>query len=777
MGEASIVETPTPRAASNRKRNEAPTLPRAEIEAIIEGRHGDPFAVLGPHEVGARLHSRAFVAGADTLVAETLAGAPAGELARVHPAGYFEGFLTIPERQPLRYRARNAGGEWLVVDPYSFGPVLGPMDDYYIREGSHLRLFDKMGAHPISHEGAEGVHFSVWAPNAARVSVVGPFNSWDGRRHVMRLRRDTGIWEIFLPGVHCGEPYKYEILGPDGTPQPLKADPFARAAELRPATASLVAPWLDHEWGDAAHRDFWARADPRRQPIAIYEVHPGSWKRGADGAFLSWDALADELIPYVVDMGFTHIEFLPISEHPYDPSWGYQTTGLYAPSSRFGPPEGFARFVDGAHRAGIGVLLDWVPAHFPTDAHGLAHFDGTALYEHADPRQGFHPDWNTAIYNFGRQEVSAYLVNNALYWSEVFHVDGLRVDAVASMLYLDYSRRAGEWIPNRLGGRENLEAVEFLRATNKAVYGSHPGTITIAEESTSWPKVSAPVHEGGLGFGFKWSMGFMHDSLRYFQRDPVYRGFHHNDLTFGMLYAYSENYVLPISHDEVVHGKGSLLGKMPGDPWQKFANLRAYLAYMWAYPGKKLLFMGQEFGQGAEWAESRGLDWWQLDLAEHRGVQSLVRDLNAAYRGKPAMHARDCEGEGFRWLIPDDSRNSVYAWVRMAPGENTVAVICNLTPAMHDHYRVPLPLAGRWREIINTDAGDYGGTGKGNLGGVDALEDAEGIGARMILPPLSVLWLEHAPEERASGAKAPGAARPETRAKAAPRRAARRSAK
>ncbi|TPE50773.1 1,4-alpha-glucan branching protein GlgB [Amaricoccus solimangrovi] len=740
------MDKPTARAGSGRKAKAPPGLPPGEIEAVVEGRHGDPFAVLGPHRTGRRVFARAFVEGAETLEASTLDGEPAGTLERVHPAGYFEGFLTIPDRQPLRYRARNAGGEWSVTDPYSFGPVLGPMDDYYIREGSHLRLFDKMGAHPISHEGAEGVHFAVWAPNAKRVSVVGPFNAWDGRRHVMRHRRDTGIWEIFLPGVHCGEPYKYEIIGPDGTPQPLKADPFARAAELRPATASVVAPWLDHDWGDAAHRDFWAKVDPRRQPISIYEVHPGSWKRKEDGSFLSWDELADQLIPYVVEMGFTHIEFLPVSEHPYDPSWGYQTTGLYAPTARFGPPEGLARFVDGAHRAGIGVIIDWVPAHFPTDAHGLAHFDGTALYEHADPRQGFHPDWNTAIYNFGRLEVMNYLVNNALYWSEVFHIDGLRVDAVASMLYLDYSRGQGEWIPNRHGGRENLEAVEFLRATNAAVYGSHPGTITIAEESTSWPKVSAPVHEGGLGFGFKWNMGFMHDSLQYFQRDPIYRSFHHNDLTFGMLYAYSENYVLPISHDEVVHGKGSLLGKMPGDTWQKFANLRAYLAYMWAYPGKKLLFMGQEFGQGAEWAESRGLDWWQLDLAEHAGVRTLVRDLNRLYRDRPALHARDCEGEGFAWLIADDAANSVYAWTRMAPEENPVAVICNLTPATHDHYRVPFPKEGRWREIMNTDAAVYGGSGKGNMGAVTAAADAAGVGAHIVLPPLSVTWLEHVPD-------------------------------
>ncbi len=734
-----IKETARPRPAAPEP------LDSGTIEAIVGGTHGDPFAILGLQRAGSGLVARCFIAGAEEVEAFTLDDTPAGSLARRHDAGFFEGKLRIRKRQPLKYRARNSGGDWWVVDPYSFGPVLGPMDDYYIGEGSHLRLFDKLGAHPIHHEGAEGVHFAVWAPNARRVSVVGDFNAWDGRRHTMRLRRDTGIWEIFIPGVHAGLAYKYEIIAPDGVVLPLKADPFARAAELRPANASVVAPWLDHEWGDAAHRAFWASTDARRQPISIYEVHPGSWQRTDEDGFLDWDQLADRLIPYVVDMGFTHIEFLPISEHPFDPSWGYQTTGLYAPSARFGPPDGFARFVDGAHRAGVSVILDWVPAHFPTDAHGLAHFDGTALYEHADPRQGFHPDWNTAIYNFGRREVVSYLVNNALYWSELFHIDGLRVDAVASMLYLDYSRKAGEWVPNKFGGRENLEAVEFLQATNRAVYGSHPGTITIAEESTSWPKVSAPVHEGGLGFGFKWNMGFMHDTLQYLSRDPIHRKHHQNDLTFGLLYAFSENFVLPLSHDEVVHGKGSLIGKMAGDAWQKFANLRAYYAFMWGYPGKKLLFMGQEFAQGAEWSEARALDWWQLDIPAHRGVQSLVRDLNRLYAGTPALHARDCEGEGFEWLIADDSTNSVFAWQRRAPDENPVAVISNFTPVPRTGYRVPLPRPGRWREILNSDAELYGGGGMGNMGGVDAVEDGSGVGAIMTLPPLATIWLEYEP--------------------------------
>jgi 1,4-alpha-glucan branching enzyme len=711
-----------------------------DIEAILSGRHDDPFAVLGVHPVGADLLARCFIPGASEVTAFTLAGDEIGELTRLHEHGFFEGQLSIDARQPVRYRARNPGGEWWVTDPYSFGPVLGPMDDYYIGEGSHLRLFDKMGAHVIDHEGARGVHFAVWAPNAKRVSVVGDFNQWDGRRHPMRRRIDTGIWEIFIPDIGEGRPYKYEIIGFRGDLLPLKADPFAFRSELRPATASVTEVMPEHEWGDAAHREFWRTADPRRQPIATYEVHPGSWQRHEDGSFLSWDELADRLIPYVADMGFTHIEFLPVSEHPFDPSWGYQTTGLYAPTARFGEPAGFARFVDGAHRAGIGVILDWVPAHFPTDAHGLSMFDGTALYEHADPRKGFHPDWSTAIYNFGRREVLSYLVNNALFWAEKYHVDGLRVDAVASMLYLDYSRKEGEWIPNVHGGRENLEAVEFLRKMNATVYGQHPGIMTIAEESTSWPKVSQPVDVGGLGFGFKWNMGFMHDTLQYLAREPVYRQHHHDEITFGLLYAFSENFVLPLSHDEVVHGKGSLLTKMAGDDWQKFATLRAYYAFMWGYPGKKLLFMGQEFAQRREWSEARALDWDLLEAPAHEGVRKLVRDLNHTYREKPALHARDCEPEGFRWLIVEDRANSVFAWARLAPGSNPIVVVSNFTPVPREDYSVPMPAAGAWREIINTDAANYGGSGKGNGGEVRAEGDKPH--ARIVLPPLATLIFE-----------------------------------
>jgi 1,4-alpha-glucan branching enzyme len=719
------------------------TASASDIAAIVAGTHGNPFAVLGTQEAEKGFVARCFVPHAEFVTAFTLAGKEVGELTRRHDAGFFEGKLSIRKRQPLKYRARNAGGEWWLTDPYSFGPVLGPMDDYYIAEGSHLRLFDKLGAHLLKHEGASGVHFAVWAPNAKRVSVVGDFNEWDGRRHAMRLRQDIGIWEIFIPDIEAGRSYKFEIIGPKGERLPLKADPFAFRSELRPATASVTTAPLAHDWGDEAHRTYWRRVDPRREAISIYEVHAGSWQRRDDGSFLSWDELADRLIPYVVDTGFTHIEFLPITEHPYDPSWGYQTTGLYAPTARFGDPEGFARFVDGAHRAGIGVILDWVPAHFPVDEHGLIHFDGTALYEHADPRKGFHPDWNTAIYNFGRREVISYLVNNALFWAEKYHLDGLRVDAVASMLYLDYSRKEGEWIPNERGGRENLEAVSFLQKMNIAVYGTHPGVITIAEESTSWPKVSQPVHEGGLGFGFKWNMGFMNDTLEYLSREPIHRKHHHGEITFGLVYAFSENFVLPLSHDEVVHGKGTLLNKMAGDDWQKFATLRAYYAFMWGYPGKKLLFMGQEFAQRDEWSEERQLDWNLLDYAPHRGVRQLIRDLNYLYRSRPALHARDCEPEGFSWLIVDDSANSVFAWLRKAPGGAPIAVITNFTPVPREDYRVPLPTAGKWREVMNTDAAEYGGSGKGNGGMIEAIAGKDGaIHAAMLLPPLATIMLE-----------------------------------
>ncbi|MFM5885135.1 MAG: 1,4-alpha-glucan branching protein GlgB [Novosphingobium sp.] len=715
--------------------------PASAMTALLAGTHADPFALLGLHAGPEGTFARALLPGAEQASAFSLKGAALGKLARVDDRGLFEGKVKGKPR-PVKYRCRAGSHEWWVTDPYSFGPVLGPTDDFLINEGTHLRLFDKLGAHCLSHEGADGVHFAVWAPNAALVSLVGDFNDWDGARHPMRKRLDIGVWELFVPDLGEGRAYKYRIVGADGTVQPLKADPYAFASELRPKTASLTTRTGKGDWGDAAHRKFWASVDPRRQPISIYEVHPGSWQREDNGWFLTWDEMAARLIPYVVDMGFTHIEFLPVSEHPYDPSWGYQTTGLYAPSALFGDAQGFARFVDGAHRAGVGVLIDWVPAHFPVDEHGLARFDGTALYEHEDPKLGFHPDWNTAIYNFGRREVASFLVNNALFWAERYHVDGMRVDAVASMLYRDYSRKAGEWIPNAEGGRENWEAVDFLRATNRALHASHPGILTIAEESTAWPGVSLPAYDEGprtaLGFGFKWNMGFMHDTLQYMQRDPVHRQHHHNEITFGLTYAFSENFVLPLSHDEVVHGKGSLLTKMSGaDDWQKFASLRAYYGLMWGYPGKKLLFMGQEFAQRREWSEERGLDWELLDAPAHAGVQALVRDLNRAYRALPALHARDCEGDGFEWLVVNDAAAAVFAWLRKCPGEAPVAVISNLTPQLHGSYRLPLPHDGRWREAVNSDAAIYGGSGQGNGGTVTARDGA----ALIVLPPLATLIL------------------------------------
>ena len=723
----------------------AGVLSRAEVDALVVGQHHDPFAVLGLHKVGRGFVSRAFVSGADRLSVHTLAGIKIGDLTKTHDAGFFEGAVTLKERQPLRFEAANAGGNWHVIDPYSFGPVLGPLDDYYVAQGTHLRLYDKMGAHVISHEGATGVHFAVWAPNAQRVSVIGDFNDWDGRRHVMRKRMGTGVWEIFLPGLDEDVKYKFEIIGADGNRLPLKADPYAFAAELRPHTASVVSS-LDHfQWTDGDYLKARAMRDARRSPMSIYEVHLGSWRKKDGSEFLSYDELADELVTYVRDMGFTHIELLPISEHPYDPSWGYQPTGLFAPTSRFGDPEGFVRFVDAAHAAGIGIILDWVPAHFPTDEFGLALFDGTALYEHADPRKGFHPDWNTAIYNFGRTEVQSFLINNALFWLEKYHIDGLRVDAVASMLYLDYSRKSGEWIPNEHGGNENLEAIAFLKRMNEVCYGTHPGIITIAEESTAFPGVSQPSYSGGLGFGFKWNMGFMHDTLQYMSRDPIHRRHHHNDLTFGLLYAFSENFVLPLSHDEVVHGKGSLLQKMGGDTWAKFAGLRAYYSFMWAYPGKKLLFMGQEFAPWDEWSEAKSLDWHLLDHEPHKGVQTLIADLNKLYKSSPAMHGRDCEGEGFQWLIADDHTNSVFAWVRWAGEASPIVSISNLTPVPRIGYVVPMPQAGRWIEKINSDALSYGGTGLGNGGSVLAIaKETAGQPAEAILtlPPMATLILE-----------------------------------
>ena len=721
-----------------------------ELAALAEARHGDPFAVLGPHALGDATVIRAIVPHAETLHVSTGPGQTIAQLQKRHPDGVFEGLVEGPLPPAYSLQAASAHGVWTVEDPYRFGPVLGPLDDHLFMEGAHWRLFDRLGAHPMLHEGAHGVQFAVWAPNARRVSVVGDFNGWDGRRALMRRRVDSGIWEIFIPGATEGAVYKYEIIGAGGELQPLKADPFGFASELRPSTASVVARSDSFEWHDQDHLEARRARDPRRSPMSIYEVHLGSWRRRPDGGFLSYDEIADALIPYAVDMGFTDLELMPVSEHPLDDSWGYQPIGLFAPTRRFGDPEGFARLVDRAHQAGLGVILDWVPAHFPTDPHGLARFDGTALYEYADPRRGFQPDWNTAVFDFGRREVVNMLLANALYWLEVFHADGLRVDAVASMLYLDYSRKAGEWLPNAEGGRENREAEAFLKQLNAQVYAARPGAITIAEESTSWAGVSLPTDAGGLGFGFKWNMGWMNDTLDYMAKDPVHRRFHHDRLTFGLIYAFSENFVLPLSHDEVVHGKGTILSRMPGDDWRQFAGVRSYYGFMWGYPGKKLLFMGQEFGQRHEWDFRGELDWGVLQSPPHKALQTVVRDLNRIHRDNPALHARDCEGDGFRWIVVDDADQSVAAWIRFgAPGDPPVAVVCNLTPVPRGAYRLGLPGAGRWTEIFNSDALDYGGSGLGNLGEIQATPTpAHGYeaSAEIVLPPLTTLFLRRQPD-------------------------------
>ncbi|WP_414592467.1 1,4-alpha-glucan branching protein GlgB [Ancylobacter sp. G4_0304] len=721
--------------------------PDHEVDALVGGRHDDPFALLGPHEDGTGLVIRAFVPHAVTLEAIEDDGGVILTLDRRRDAGFFEGRIEArPAWARYRLRARNAGGQWELRDPYSFGPVLGPLDDHLLIEGTHRLLYERLGAHVCTHEGTEGVRFAVWAPNAARVSVVGDFNEWDGRRHQMRKRVDSGLWELFAPDVAEGTVYKYEIVSTDGRLLPLKADPFGFRGEFRPATGSIVARTDQFTWDDEAHVAARAEGEAIARPMSIYEVHLGSWRRGEGNRFLTYDELADQLVPYAAWMGFTHIELLPVSEHPLDASWGYQPIGLFAPTSRFGDPAGFARFVDRAHRAGLSVLLDWVPAHFPTDIHGLAHFDGTALYEHADPRRGFHPDWNTAIYDFGRHEVANMLIANALYWLDRFHIDGLRVDAVASMLYLNYSRKDGEWAPNPDGSNDNKDAVAFIRRANETVYAEHPGTVVIAEESTTWSGVSTPIYAGGLGFGFKWNMGWMHDTLDYMSLDPVYRPWHHDKITFGFTYAFTENFVLPISHDEVVHGKGTVFTRMGGsDDWQRFATQRAYYALMWAYPGKKLLFMGQEFAQRGEWSEERSLDWHLVGQGEHHaGMQKLVRDLNHLYRDLPALHVGDCRPDGFRWIVVDDAAQSVFAWMRLgAESDPPVVMVSNFTPVPRPFYRLGLPQAGTWREILNTDSADYGGSGVGNMGVVTA-EDVPAHGqpasAQIVLPPLATLY-------------------------------------
>jgi 1,4-alpha-glucan branching enzyme len=715
-------------------------LPQGEVDRLLAARHDAPFAVLGPHAADGGVAWRVLLPGAARLTLADGTGLPRRE------GPLFEGFLPgalLP--LPRRLRAESDHGPWEFDDPYGFGPALGPLDDHLLLEGTHTRLYERLGAHCIRHEGVDGVRFAVWAPHALRVSVVGAHNGWDGRVHPMRRRVDSGLWELFIPGLGEGAVYKFELVGRDGTVLPLKADPFGFAAELRPSTASVVARTDSFAWTDAAWMERRAQADAARQPMAIYEVHAASWKRHPDGRFWSWDELAADLIPYVRDHGFTHIEFMPVMEHPLDGSWGYQPIGMFAATARLGGPAGLARFIDQAHAAGIGVLLDWVPAHFPQDAHGLALFDGGPLYEHPDPRRGFQPDWQTAVYDYGRKEVSAFLCSSALYWLDRFHVDGLRVDAVSSMLYLDYARGPGQWAPNEDGSNHNRDAVAVLARVNALVADRRDGALMIAEEATAWNGVTRPVAEGGLGFAFKWNMGWMNDTLRYVVKEAVHRKWHHQLVTFGLMYAWNEKFVLPLSHDEVVHGKGTLLGRMPGDDWQRFANLRSLYACMWGHPGKKLLFMGQEFGQWREWSEARELDWPLLAHAPHQGLLRLVRDLNALHRDQAALHVRDADFGGFRWIDADDAERSVFSWVRFGEqGDAPVAVIANFTPVVRHGYRIGLPQAGRWRELLNTDAEGYGGSGVGNLGGV-AAEDAPAFGlpasAEITLPPLATLYL------------------------------------
>ncbi len=792
-----------------------PQISVDEIDRIVAGHHHDPHAILGAHPGPDGVTVRALRPLATKVTVVTSDGRRF-PMRHVHE-GVFEATLPdggLPDyRLAVSYGSPGTGDgagadsqETLTDDPYRHRPMLGEIDLHLISEGRHEQLWKVLGAHVQTLPGEStapgntapgntaapasaaadgagatqrqpfgnndharpgfgpvtGTSFAVWAPNARGVRVVADFNHWDGRGHPMRSLGSSGVWELFVPGAEAGMRYKYEICGPDGAWR-VKADPMAQAAEHPPATASVIYQ-SDYTWGDRGWLAARAGRNQHREPMAVYEVHLGSWRPG-----LSYRELADELTEYVTGMGFTHVEFLPVAEHPFGGSWGYQVSSYYAPTARFGSPDDFRYLVDRLHQAGIGVFVDWVPAHFPRDDWALARFDGTALYEDPDPRRGEHPDWGTYVFNYGRREVRNFLVANALYWLEEFHVDGLRVDAVASMLYLDYSRTEGQWTPNVYGGRENLDAISFLQEVNATAYRRAPGISMIAEESTAWPGVTRPVHLGGLGFGFKWNMGWMHDTLAYLSHDPVFRHYHHHELTFSLIYAFSENFVLPLSHDEVVHGKGSLLGKMPGDDWRRFAGVRALFAYMWAHPGKKLLFMGSEFGQGAEWSEEHGLDWWVLDDDFHRGAQQLVRDLNRVYGETPALWQQDSSPEGFAWIDANDAGGNTVSFLRIAPpatgdaepaaaaaagagagtGEpeprpTVMACIANFSAVPHENYRIGLPFAGRWREVINTDAPVYGGSGVGNLGAVEAIPEpwhGKPASAALTVPPLGVLWL------------------------------------
>jgi 1,4-alpha-glucan branching enzyme len=730
-------------------------LPNAgDMDALIRAEHPDPFSILGPHSDGKNGQViRAYLPNAlGVRVLSRDGERDLGELSMSDKPGFFAGHFET--REPYLLKINWATGEQITEDPYSFGQQLGEMDLYLFAEGNHRDLSSALGAQVKNVDGVDGVRFSVWAPNARRVSVVGDFNSWDGRRHPMRSRHPTGVWEIFIPRIGPGEHYKYEILGQHGV-LPLKADPMALATCMPPDTASKVAAPLRFDWQD--HDWMQSRGDRQdvHKPLSIYELHAGSWRWHHGGEDepdrpFNWLELADQLIPYIKELGFTHIELMPIMEHPFGGSWGYQLLSQFAPSARYGTAEQFAAFVNACHQNEIGVILDWVPAHFPTDTHGLAQFDGTALYEYGNPQEGFHQDWDTLIYNLGRTEVHGFMIASGLHWLKHFHVDGLRVDAVASMLYRDYSRKAGEWVPNRYGGRENLEAIDFLRHLNDVVALEAPGALVIAEESTAWPGVSQPTQQGGLGFSYKWNMGWMHDTLKYIEQDPIHRQHHHDRLSFGLVYAWSERFILPISHDEVVHGKHSLIDKMPGDRWQKFANLRAYLTFMWTHPGKKLLFMGCEFGQWREWNHDTELDWHFLQYAEHKGVHMLVSDLNRLYRTEKALYEQDCQPQGFQWVIGDDAGNSVYAYLRWSREGEPLLVVANLTPVPRHGYRVGVPFSGKWAELLNTDAGVYAGSNVGNGGAVVADEvksHGQAVSLELNLPPLAVVVLKPVRED------------------------------
>jgi 1,4-alpha-glucan branching enzyme len=750
---------PEPRAESSTSESiSSHSQINAQIDSLIAGRISDPFALLGPQPAdapaGRRWVIRFFHPHAASAAVQ-VSGIPSPiEAQMVRDEGLFE--ATLPDAyhdrpDPANYRLRfetHSGASFERYDAYAFPYLLSEFDLYLMGEGRHYDTYEKLGAHIKTVVGVRGVNFAVWAPSARRVSVVGDFNHWDGRVNPMRSRGSSGIWELFVPELNEGAIYKYEILGPRGELLPLKADPYAFRAELRPNTGSIVVSLDHHAWNDS---DWMARRKETpwlEKPITVYEVHLGGWRRVPDegNRWLTYRELGDQLIPYVKELGYSHIELLPIMEHPFDGSWGYQTIGYYAATSRYGTPDEFMEFVDRCHRANIGIILDWTPAHFPRDTFGLAEFDGSHLYEHSDPRQGSHPDWGTLVFNYGRNEVVNYLISNALFWLDKYHIDGLRVDAVASMLYLDYSRKEGQWVPNEFGGRENLHAIAFLKRLNEVAYERFPGLLTIAEESTSWPAVSRPTYLGGLGFSLKWNMGWMNDTLHYFSTDPIYRRFEQNKLTFSLLYAFTENFVLPFSHDEVVHGKNSLLHKMPGDMWQQFANLRLLYGYQYAHPGKKLLFMGQEFGQRQEFTEAHSLEWHLLQYDTHRGLQTLVGDLNRLYTAEPALHQVDFDWHGFEWIDCNDADNSTFSFIRRGKNpDDVMVVVLNATPVIRQGYRVGVPRSGHYKEVLNTDAGVYGGSNVGNMGGIHSepvLHMGREQSLRMTLPPLAAVFLK-----------------------------------